>query len=217
MEDFCWHFWKNFVTLHPNRKKNPTMQQAEKTEKIELRWATPDDAMFVAWGVCCALHREPDESFLPYMAKVCSLENVLYSYKHALIAWMNEEPVGLCLCYDGADYHEMRIRTFAYFPESNEEMDFEHMEDESGPGEYYIDSLAVKPEYRGKGIAKALMKKQIESGIEKGLKCTLLVDPDNPGAQKLYKSLGFEYSQDCYAFGQTFWKLVIKSLFIFPF
>lgn len=211
-------FWRRFVgasgkTLYlcSQSEDSDTMQQTDMTDKIEIRWATPEDAMFVAWGVCCALHREPDDNFLPYMAKVCSMEDVLYSYRHALIAWMGSEPVGLCLCYDGADYHAMRLRTFALFPESNEEMDFEHMEDESGPGEYYIDSLAVKPEYRGRGIAKALMQKQIAHGQSLGLECTLLVDPDNPAALALYQSLGFVYSEDCYAFGQVFWKLVLKK------
>lgn len=188
-----------------------TMVQSESKNNLTIRWATPEDAMFVAWGVCCALHRDPDEGFLPVMARVCGMEQVLYSYRHALIALVDGEPVGLCLCYDGGKYHEMRIRTFAHFPESNEEMDFEHMEDESGPGEYYIDSLAVKPGYRGQGIARLLMQRQIEHGLSLGLKPTLLVDPDNPPALWLYHGLGFEYLTDCYAFGQIFHKLEIRK------
>lgn len=187
------------------------MVQSNSTENLTVRWATPDDATFVAWGVCCALHREPDDAFLPLMSHVCRQDDVLYSWRHALIACADGEPVGLCLCYDGADYHAMRLRTFAYFPESSEEMDFEHMEDESGPGEYYIDSLAVKKEYRGRGIARKLMQQQIEHGHALGLKPTLLVDPDNPPALRLYQSLGFRYLADCYAFGQIFHKLAIMA------
>ena len=69
-----------------------------KPDAFTIRWATPDDAMFVAWGVCCALHREPDDAFLTLMANVCAQEDVLYSYRHALIACVDGLPVGLCLC-----------------------------------------------------------------------------------------------------------------------
>lgn len=184
------------------------MQQPSIDHKaIRLAWATPDDTKFVAWGICCALHREPEGEFLDFVADICRREDVLYSYRHALIAWADGEPVGLCLCYDGHDYHAMRLRTFALFPQGDDDMDLEHMQDESGPGEYYIDSLAVKPAYRHRGIAHQLMQQQISVGQSRGLECTLLVDPLNPSALGLYQSLGFEYKEECYAFGQIFHKM----------
>ena len=77
----------------------------------------------------------------------------------------------------------------------------------SQAGEYYIDSLAVLPEYRRRGIARQLMQAQIEQGRQLGFThFTLLVDPVNPNAQGLYSQLGFQYESDCYAFGQKFWK-----------
>lgn len=86
-------------------------------------------------------------------------------------------------------------------------MDLAHAEDETCKGEFYIDSLAVLPEYRRMGIGRQLMKAQMEYGLRKGLRHqTLLVDPENPKAQRLYESLGFRYESDCYAFGQTYWK-----------
>lgn len=186
-----------------------------------FRWATQADAPFIAWGVCCALHTHPSEALLNYIAKeVCSREaDILYSYRNALLAEMDGRPVGLCLCYDGQGYHERRLRTFALFEQApvndNEpeepDMDLEHAEDETQAGEYYIDSLAVLPEYRGRGIARLLMQKQIEHGRTLGLPSTLLVDPSNPPALRLYESLGFQYHSDCYAFGMTYTKMMIQK------
>lgn len=183
--------------------------------EIIIREARKEDAAFVARCVCMALHHELSDDELPRVAAICSREDVLYSYQRAIIAWLDEEPVGLCLAYDGEGYHETRVRTFALFAEGQEEdngMDLEHAEDETGPGEYYIDSLAVLPSYRRRGIARLLMKAQIKRGLEKGLAhITLLVDPENPDAQGLYRQLGFEYHSDCYAFGQIYWKWELKK------
>lgn len=184
-----------------------------------FRWATKADAPFIAWGVCCALHTHPSEKLLQYIAnEVCSREaDILYSYRNALLALVNDRPVGLCLCYDGEGYHERRLRTFALFDQSpvddtesdEPDMDLENAEDETQAGEYYIDSLAVLPEFRGHGIARQLMLKQIEHGRSLGLPSTLLVDPANPPALRLYESLGFQYHSDCYAFGMIYTKMML--------
>lgn len=191
------------------------------TESLTLRWATQADAPFIAWGVCCALHTHPSDSLLKYIAtEICSRgTEILYSYRNTLLAEIDGQPVGLCLCYDGQGYHERRLRTFALFEqapaEASEEeapdMDLEHAEDETQAGEYYIDSLAVLPEYRGHGIARQLMQAQIEYGQQRGLLPTLLVDPDNPPALRLYESLGFRYHSDCYAFGMIYTKMALQK------
>lgn len=178
---------------------------------MEIRQATKDDVKFVARGIMMALHLEDtDEVYADIGNHICSREDVLYSYRHTLIAWEDGIPVGMCLCYDGNGYHDIRIRTHQLFPhtDSSESMDFDHFEDETHEGEYYIDSLAVIPEYRRRGIARALMLAQIKKGSDLGIPvATILVDPENPDAQKLYFDLGFKYQEDVYAFGQIFWKL----------
>ena len=117
---------------------------------IEIRPATLEDCLFVARCIGMALHIELPEERLPGVASICAREDVLYSYRHALIAWEDNKPMGLCLAYDGNNYHEIRQRTFALFAalddEPDDDMDLEHAEDETQAGEYYIDSLAVLPE-----------------------------------------------------------------------
>lgn len=176
-------------------------------KKIRIVQATQADAPFVAKCVCMALHHELSEEELVPVAAICSRTDVLYSYRFALIALVNDKPAGLCLCYDGADYHEMRRITFPLFSQGNEEMDLDNAQDEAVAGEYYMDSLAVLPEYRRMGLGRTLMLAHIDKARQMGFKkATLLVDPDNPSAQHLYKSIGFTHQEDCYAFGQIFWK-----------
>lgn len=69
----------------------------------------------------------------------------------------------------------------------------------NGNGHVYVDELWVDPEYRGKGLGKALMSKADELKTE--LKATgirLYVSIDNPSAVNLYKRCGFSEG------GQTF-------------
>ena len=115
--------------------------------------ATADHARFVARHVLEALHwhmydeplnAEQRQSW-DELTAVCRRDDVLYSYKHALLAKIGGEPVGLILAYDGANYHPLRTRTFALLP-AFAGMDVDSMEDEAVAGEYYIDSLAVTPE-----------------------------------------------------------------------
>lgn len=181
---------------------------------IEIRQATREDAPFVALGVVMALHMNPEKENLAHIADICAREDVLYSWSNTLIAFEGNQPVGLCLCYDGRDYHETRVRTFALFAEmpdtgnsEDKDLDLEHMEDETGPGEFYVDSLAVLPKFRRQGIARKLLLAQLQRGKAMGLpQATLLVDPDNPDAQALYRQCGFVHQCEVYAFGQIFWK-----------
>ena len=117
---------------------------------LHFRPATADDARFVARHVLEALHWHMYEVPLSAaqtqtwdeLTEVCRRDDVLYSHRHALLAEIDGEPVGLILAYDGAHYHSLRTRTFALLP-AFAGMDVDSMEDEATVGEYYIDSLAA--------------------------------------------------------------------------
>lgn len=179
-----------------------------------FRPATLADASFVARHVLEALHLGMYE--LPLNAQqqqaweeltaVCRLEEALYSYRHALLAIRDSMPVGLVLAYDGANYHTMRTQTFRLLPAFTR-MDVDGMEDETGSGEFYIDSLAVAPHMRGQGLGKMLLNKAVERGERLGLLPTLLVDPDNAAARRLYTSAGFRENGSVTAFGQDYLRM----------
>ncbi|WP_168203335.1 GNAT family N-acetyltransferase [Oceanispirochaeta crateris] len=60
-------------------------------------------------------------------------------------------------------------------------------------GEAYIDTLGVAPKYRGKGVGTQLINFAESIARQKGLsRLSLLVIYENPKAQKLYESCGFQ-------------------------
>jgi len=65
--------------------------------------------------------------------------------------------VGISVSYDGGRLHELRR---AFIEAAKEQIGKDHsgMDDETQAGELYLDSLAVLPEYRRRGIAKRLIE-----------------------------------------------------------
>ena len=120
-----------------------------------------------------------------------------YSYLNTLVALnAQREVIGVCTSYDGAELHQRRT-AFVQGCLARFNRDFGNMDDETAAGELYVDSLAVDVRYRGKGIAKALLRATIEKAKQLQLPAVgLLVDKGNPKAERLYTSVGFQYVDD---------------------
>ena len=65
------------------------------------------------------------------------------------------------------------------------------LEDETAEGELYIDTLSVLPTAQGRGIGSKLVRHLCEVSSQP---LGLLVDVNNPEAERLYTRLGFEYA-----------------------
>ena len=152
---------------------------------------------------CCQNFAGPShtlEDFHRMMTALVGRDDSQYSYRNAMVALDDNttdgHPVvaGVIVGYDGADLHRLR-ETFLQAAKEFLGQDFRGMVDETQAGEYYIDSLAVNESYRHQGLATLLLKKLID---QKGQRqpVGLLVDKGNPGAERLYRSLGFEYVND---------------------
>ena len=180
---------------------------------LTFRQATVDDALFIAWGFHTAmLYDDATEARIRGFANdVCVREDVLYSWRNTTLALVDGQPVGMITAYEGKLYRPMREVTMAIVKEKLG-VEFPGMEDEALPGEYYLDSLAVKPEFRGLGIGRALLQRGIERGLALQLNVTLAVDPVNERAQRLYTSLGFKPAGELFIFGHTYWKMDILTL-----
>jgi ribosomal protein S18 acetylase RimI-like enzyme len=63
---------------------------------------------------------------------------------------------------------------------------------ESKPDSFYIHEIQVLPEYQGRGIGTAVIKRVIERAASRGVAVTLSVVSANPRAKQLYERLGFE-------------------------
>lgn len=156
---------------------------------------------------CCQILAGKDhtlDDFYQMMLTLVLMDDSQYSWRNALVA-VDEKVVdgdveyapvaGVVVGYDGGDLHQLRQR-FQSAAQEYLKMDYSEMDDETSPGEYYIDSLAVYPEYRGHGIASSLLRKMAEKAAGQHLPLALLVDKGNPSAERLYTSLGFTYVND---------------------
>ncbi len=149
---------------------------------------------------CCLYYAGPSHTLADFhdmMTKLVEMDNSQYSYKNTLLAIDESERVmGVCVSYDGALLHLLREQ-FVSAAKVHFGRDFSNIDDETQEGELYIDSLAVFPEFRGKGVATALLKASISKAKKLNIPTIgLLVDKGNPNAERLYRGIGFEYSND---------------------
>lgn len=166
--------------------------------------AEKSDAPLIAKGVMMALGDELCESFtsgdrmlddVARLFTVCAeADDSQYSWRNSLVAVDDDgSRMGVIVAYDGAKLHQLRKRFLDEFEKMNGFRIDEHMTDETSADEYYLDSLAVMPEYRGRGIAGKLIAAAAKRGREiAGKRSGLLVDKTNNRAHALYTKLGFE-------------------------
>lgn len=167
------------------------------------------DARFIAENVLRALHiDETDERHIEHLAGISRREDTLYSWRNATIALYDGVPAGMMVAYDGTRYRAMRDVTFPMIRMYVGD-DYHNMDDESCAGEYYLDSLAVLPEFRRKGIASALIQEMFHQRDEAGIPlATIAVDPENGTAYRLYARNGFRRDGQITVFSTTYHRLV---------
>lgn len=185
---------------------------------MRIRRATLNDADFIATYLLLAMEDivykfigAKDESkakeFLLYFAKK---ENNQYSFQNCWVAEIGKEVVAAVNLYNGARLNELRTPVIEYI-RSKFDRDFE-IEDETGEGEYYIDSLGVNQGYQGKGIGSQVLQFLIEKYVnQQDQTLGLLVDEENSLAKRLYLKLGFESIGEKFLFGKRMEHLQIKK------
>lgn len=173
---------------------------------MTIRNATKEDASLIADAILEAIGEEltaglageehTSEDVHDLFASLAEREDTQYSYINSRIAITeNGNPMGVCVSYDGADLIRMRR---PFFKEANSRLGWEMTLDEidalpgeTEPDEFYLDTLMTIPEYRGQGVASALIKDAKEKAIKTGKPLGLLCDIDNSRARRLYDSIGF--------------------------
>ena len=138
-----------------------------------------------------------------------------YSYLNSLVAVTEEgEAAGVTVAYDGARLHDLRR---AFFEEASTSLgwnididNLDSINDETGPEEYYLDTVAVFPQFRGKGIGRMLIEATENKAKEAGKPIGLLCSKDNGNARRLYESLGFRQVGERYFAGELMDHLMKK-------
>lgn len=138
---------------------------------------------------------------------IVSLPASIYSYEHTFVAEVDGRVAGAMCGYDGADYQVLKQPIVDALGEDSE---FARLQ-ETEAGEYYLDSVGVHPDFRGRGIGSKLFEAQIARAAEQGhSRVGLIVDVDKPEAEALYERLGFSYHDDKDFFGHKMKHMIHK-------
>lgn len=143
-------------------------------------------------------------------------ENNQYSYQNC---WVVEQDNNVVECdcrivatvniYDGRKLEELRWPIIKYIKEHfNREL---VVEDETEPGEFYIDSFGVSLDQQGKGLGSEILKFLVDEYVNRQNRTLgLLVDIENPNAKRLYLKMGFKSVGKKTLVGKTLEHLQIK-------
>lgn len=176
---------------------------------MKIRRATESDTEYVAKTVLSAL--DMDTSDLDWVKTSCSDPLSMYSWTKSLIAEEDGSPIGCIISYTGDDYQALREYTWGRLWKGVDPATIRQSAIEAYPGEYYLDSLAIEPEYRGNGLGKKLMQAAIAYGADLGYdKFALLVSEEKPRLKEYYASLGFEDDCDVNFFGHRYKRMLKK-------
>ena len=91
-----------------------------------------------------------------FLVHFAAEDNNQYSYQNCWVAEKENTIIAAANIYDGARLEELRLPVLEYL--KNEFGNDINPEDETQEGEYYIDSIGVKPGYRGQGIGSQLLQ-----------------------------------------------------------
>ena len=173
------------------------------TNHIDIRDARPEDAEFIAWVVQTAL--DIPEPVSQDIVRVCADTGTLYSWQHTRIVSVGGQNAGCLVSYRGDDYLGMREGTWQRCWPNADLHDLRDVAIEAFPGEYYLDSMSIKPEFRGLGLGKLLLLDGIEHARSKGCKsATLIVSVDKPHLQAYYQQVGFQLCGNLSFFGHGY-------------
>ena len=188
-------------------------------ETIAIRNATPDDAELICRCLLAAMGildmgEEPTEehtTLIESLKRNSTNPNMLYNYTQTRVAEVDGKPVGCIISYSGDEYEQLREVTFENILKYNN-IDLRDNPLETGPGEYYLDCMAILPEYRGRKIGHMLMKDASARGFASGAEVvTLLVDKSHPRLLSYYRQTGFEELCEMDAFGCSYIKMIAKN------
>ena len=184
------------------------------SKKIIVRAATPEDSVLIAQAVAMAIGDEValqsycGKDYLTVLSEIVTQKGTQYYWQSALVAEFEGIVAGAIVGYDGAHLHTLRDGTLSILQKRIGRTPI--IADETEAGEYYLDSLAVFPQFRGLGIGRALIEDLCALAFATGHKRVgLLVDFDNPRAEQLYTSLGFSRVGEKMFLGHRMWHLQV--------
>ena len=187
---------------------------------VTIRDAREDDAEFLAQVILAAAHlsdmgadtANSTATDTPNgngaLTAICRRTDTLYSWRNARIACACGKRAGAMVSYPGDSYNAARSITFPLLPGLTQAQ-IDATDIETLPGEWYLDSLAVLPEFRRAGIGKMLVMDAIERGRNASYtQCTLLAEKSSTHFVEYYTRLGFAIESSKLYLGNDYWRIV---------
>jgi len=145
--------------------------------------------------------KEDQEEANRFINDLVKEKNNQYSYQNIFVLQEGDEILGQISIYDGARCEELRE---AVWHQIEKRYGFTYTAaPETAAGEMYIDTFAISPATRGRGLGKLLLQFAIDYYVKQQHKILgLLVDNENPNAKRLYESMGFKVIDERNIFGK---------------
>ena len=166
---------------------------------MNIRKAVIEDADYIATLlllamediVCEFIGQNDPKKARDFLLHFVKKEKNQYSYQNCFVVEDENEIIAAVNIYDGADLILLRAPVIEYIEKHFSKVF--NPEDETEPGELYIDSLGVHPNQQGKGVGSKLLEFLIHYYVSQNNKAIgLLVEENNPNAKRLYLKLGFK-------------------------
>ena len=177
---------------------------------IQVRYAIKDDAevcarlIYMTMGTMADYLMGNDETAeaINILEQLFRREKNRYSYQYTNLAIIDGEIAGLLLSYPGRILKLLDLPMMGSIIAVNELPEALRFFVRSIPlmmvkevevDEYFINNVAVLPNFRRRGVGKLLMNLAEKLAKESGLnKCALTVEINNEPAVKLYQQLGYQ-------------------------
>lgn len=185
---------------------SPIIRKAGKEEASQIA-----ELFMLAWPVEDIMESNgiTYEQLCKAVTAISAMEETIYSHENTFVAEVDGKIAGAMCGYDGADYLRFKQPVVDLL---GNESGFAQLK-ETEAGEFYLDSVGVLPEFRGRGIASMLFEAQIQRAASLGHGSVgLIVDEDKPEAEALYHRLGFRHVDDKDFFGHKMKHMVRNIL-----
>lgn len=131
-----------------------------------------------------------------------------YGYEHAWVDEREGRIAGVFFGYPGRLEPLIDGPLQASMLKFNYPLELTPKENETLPGEWYLDTLVTHPDFRRQGVGRTMIKAAAEIAKEAGHQVIALnCDVENEAAYQLYKSCGFEKKTRLVLNNHVYWHM----------
>lgn len=132
------------------------------------------------------------------------------SFENTFVKELDGRFAGIMVCYHGIDAKRLDYPIICNLRE-NTGKEIHFFDREAEDDEFYIDTLSVSKNFRGKGLGTDLIKGAEKISKERGYKKTSLnVDIENVRAYKLYSKLGYRVDKEILINNHKYFHMIKK-------